>query len=139
MKKYPFYIVMVICGIAHSAIAGDEYARCLDLNYQTNGGLIKCADDETERLMAELDKRYDIIAHHKFFRSWNGEAHSFDDLKQAWLKYRDDFCNLQGYSITHGGETYGDVTAARCRLSETIRFREELETLVKNYQKTLKK
>ena len=138
MKKYPVYIVMAVCGIAHSVIAGDEYARCLDLNYQTNNGLIKCADEETARLMVELDKRYNIIAHHKFFRSWSG-AHSFDDLKQAWLKYRDDFCNLQGYSITHGGETYGDVTAARCRLSETIRFREELETLVKNYQKTLKK
>lgn len=122
-----------------SATAGEEYTRCLDLNYKTDEGLVKCANLETERLMTKLDERYNIIAHHKFFRFWKNHDHSFEDLKQAWLKYRDDFCHLEGFSLTHAGDASGFVAEARCKLKETQRFRDELEILVKNYQKNFKK
>lgn len=138
MKK--IYIVTVLfCFIcAFSAQAGEEYARCLDLNYQTDTGLLKCAEDEVARLTGELDKRYEIIATHKFFKPWNDENHSFEALKESWLKYRDNYCNLLGYSEIHGGDNTGYLTEARCKLGETERFRADLERLVKNYQKTLK-
>lgn len=136
MKKFLIFAVCFMCALP--AYAGEEYARCLDLNYQTDTGLLKCAEDEVSRLSEELNKRYDIIANHKFFRPWNEDNRSFVDLKNAWLKYRDDYCNLLGYSEIHGGDSAGYLTEARCKLSETERFRTDLERLVKNYQKTFK-
>lgn len=122
---------------AGNAMAGDEYNKCLDLNYQSNAGLAKCADDETARVMAELDKRYDVVANHKYFRPWNSSAHTFTDFKRSWLKYRDDLCSLLGYSELQAQNDYGHVSAARCKLRETLKFQQDIETLVKNYQKTL--
>lgn len=120
------------------ALAGDAYDRCLAEHYQSNAGLAKCANEETIRVMVALDKRYEIVSAHKYFLPWNGALHSFSDLKKAWIKYRDDYCNLLGYSELHADNDYGHVSEARCRLRETLNFREEIEALVKNYQKTLK-
>ena len=136
--RYLCALVITFICFCSSARAGEEYARCLDLNYQTDTGLLKCAEDETARLSSELDKRYDIIANHKFFRPWNDDIHSFAELKNAWLKYRNDYCNLLGYSQIHAGNNIGYLTEARCKLQETERFRAELEALVKNYQSTFK-
>ena len=130
----------VLCGgmlVAFTAQAGDEYGQCLELNFQTDAGLIKCAEQETTRVMSELDKRYAVVAGHKYFRPWNNDSHSFAALKTAWLKYRDDACNLLGYSLITGGDEYGKVEEVRCKLRETLRFQKDIETLVKNYQKTL--
>jgi len=129
--------VAVLCG-AGLAQANDDYTRCLELNYQTDEGLAKCADDETARVMEEVNKRYNIVARHKFFSPWNSENRNFANLKAAWLKYRDDFCDLLGYSLIKGNDESGIVKAARCRLQETMRFQKDIELLVKNYQKTLK-
>ena len=138
MKKLPIIAFVSALIFSMPAFAGEEYSKCLDANYRSNDGLIKCADEETARVMAELDKRYSIIAGHKFFRPWNSATHTYADLKTAWLKYRDDFCNLLGYSLIQGKDDYGRVEEARCKMRETIRFREDIETLVKNYQKTLR-
>jgi len=138
MKKISVIAFIVSLLTSLSANAGEEYSKCLDANYTTNDGLIKCAEEETNRVMTELDKRYFIVSGHKFFRPWNSADHSFAELKTAWLKYRDDSCNLLGYSLIKGNDDYGRVEEARCKMRETLRFREEIETLVKNYQKTLK-
>lgn len=137
MKKTFFTVLCLGLFSAFNATAGEEYTRCLELNYQTNEGLVKCADEETARVMDDLNKRYGIVAGHKYFRPWNNASHSFADLKTAWLKYRDDYCNLLGYSLTHNKNMYGIVEEARCKLRETLRFQKDVETLVKNYQKTL--
>ena len=136
MRTLSVFAFCLIC--ASPAFAGEEYARCLDLNYQTDTGLLKCAEDETARLTAELDKRYDIVANHKFFRPWNSKYHSFAALRSAWQKYRDDYCSLLGYSEIHGGDDNGYLTEVRCQIYETERFRADLEKIVQNYQKTLK-
>lgn len=139
MKKF-FALILCVCTfVSFRALAGDEYAQCLNLNYKTNDGLIKCAQDETNRIMSELDKRYGIVANHNFFRPWNDSSHTFADLKAAWLKYRNDYCNLLGYSQTHAKDDFGRVSEARCKLRETQHFRDDIEVLVKNYQKTFKK
>ena len=138
MKNTYILTILLYFMLATLAHSSEEYARCLDLNYKTDNGLLKCAEDETARLTEELDKRYEIIANHKFFLPWNNESHSFVELKNAWLQYRDEYCNLLGYSEIHTGENFGYVTEARCKINETERFRAALEILVKNYQKTLK-
>ena len=138
MRHLSLGILLGIIFFSFSAQAGEEYALCLDLNYKTDTGLLKCAEDEVNRLASELDKRYDIIANHKFFRPWNDDTHSFADLKNAWFKYRNDYCNLLGYSQIHAGNNVGYLTEARCKLQETERFQADLEILVKNYQSTFK-
>lgn len=139
MKKI-YAVFLFTCLLSASPLwAADEYAQCLNLNYKTNDGLIKCANEETNRIMSELDKRYGIVANHNFFRPWNDSSHTFADLKAAWLKYRNDYCNLLGYSQTHAKDDFGRVSEARCKLRETQHFRDDIEVLVKNYQKTLKK
>lgn len=137
MKKTFFTVLCLGLLTAFNAAAGEEYTKCLDLNYQTYDGLAKCADEETARIMDSLNQRYGVVAGHKYFRPWNNASHSFADLKTAWLKYRDDYCNLLGYSLTHADNTYGTVEEARCKLRETISFQNDIETLVTNYQKTL--
>lgn len=139
MKKI-FAIALFIGVLSSTSVwAADDYAQCLSLNYQTNDGLIKCANDETNRIMNDLDKRYGVVASHNFFRPWNDSSHTFADLKTAWLKYRNDYCNLLGYSQLHAKDDFGRVSEARCKLRETQHFRDDIEVLVKNYQKTLKK
>ena len=137
MKKFTWLLLGCFC-ISSNVYASDEYTRCLDLNYKTDQGLAKCANDEVNRIMVELDKRYSVVAQHKYFRPWNNASHSFNDLKSAWIKYRDDYCNVLGYSVNQDNGTQGLISEARCRLSETFRFRDAVEDLVKNYQKTLK-
>ena len=137
MKILTFICCACTLTFSFAAFANDEYTRCLDSNYQTSTGLAKCANEETNRIMAELEKRYGVVAGHKYFLPWNNTLHNFADLKTAWIKYRDDYCNLLGYSELHAQNDYGHVSEARCRLRETLKFREDIENLVKNYQKTL--
>jgi len=137
MRK--IYVMLFALLYAANVNAGDEYTKCLSTNYETEEGLAKCANEETSRIMKELDNRYGIVAGHKYFRPWNSSSHSFSLLKTAWLQYRDNYCNLLGYSLLHDNNPQGKVDEARCKLSETIRFQQNIETLVKNYQKTFSK
>ena len=139
MKKIGIMTLFIMLFGAFQVSADDEYAKCLEANYKTNEGLIKCADEENDRLFEELEQRYNIVANHKFFRPWNNQNHTFASLKAAWIKQRDEYCNLLGYSYTHGKDSFGDVAEARCKLKETQRFRQGIEELVKNYQKMLKR
>ena len=137
MKKLCLAFTLISLLYLNNVYASDEYTNCLSNNYETDDGLVVCANNETNRIMKQLDKRYGIVANHKYFRPWNNNENNFSALKSAWLKYRDSYCNLLGYSILNADKSHGIVDEARCRLSETIRFQQQIEDLVRNYQKTL--
>lgn len=138
MKKLYITIIFMSLLYATNTIASDEYTKCLDENYTTKDGIVKCANEETDRIMEQLNKRYGIVANHKYFRPWNNQINNFTSLKSTWLKYRDSYCNLLGFSILNPDNSRGEIEEARCKLSETVRFQQQIEALVKNYQKTLK-
>ena len=73
MKKLYFTLIIVCLLCSTKAIASDEYTKCLDLNYTTKEGIVKCANEETDRIMEQLNARYSIIANHKYFRPWNNQ------------------------------------------------------------------
>lgn len=110
------------------AVKASEYDDCLkdlsgiDKKILGNYEYSICLKQEAARLLKEVQKEYTKLSVDKHYQAWNSGNEMFKgrlrDTYNAWLVYRNDYCDLLGFASKHdkGSEDFYRET---CRVKLT--------------------
>lgn len=117
---------------ATSANAG-QFEDCLkdasDRQQSTDFEVSLCMKAETARLLKEVQQVYNKVANDTFFAAWNKGNGMYKgnvrDTYNAWLVYRNNFCDLIAVASKNAGGTE-ESNREDCRLKLT---QEQLDSI----------
>lgn len=132
-NKIGYLAAVVVATFAWNAKA-DLYQECLDKNYMSDTEMAGCNKAEADRIMAQIRKRVNTIAATSYFNSWNQSRKDFSNLLADWSKFRDNYCDLYGYTYTQGMGTISKLQTTKCMIDMNKRFLDDVEMIVKIYQ-----
>lgn len=124
---------------AQNLSQASTYDSCID---QSEGNSIKikdCVTEETQRIMAMIEQKYQQLASNKDFDYWNQGtlmySGNFRNLLDEWVAYRDRYCSLYGYSTSPGTEEgiVSQLSSVECVLELTKRQNKDMDVILKNY------
>ena len=135
MKKV--FLTAAACGVLFAAGAkADEYQDCMS-KAVSDMAIIECNDNETTRLVRNVQTRYSALSGNKYFSGWNDQtlssAQNFQMLMKQWLDFRDKYCSLYGYTFSQGEGTLSRVQESQCLVDLTKRFAKDVESVIAVY------
>lgn len=125
---------------ARAQLVAQNYDECIN-NANGDLALKDCVLNETSRIMAIVEGKYEQLANSEYFKGWNAGAGMFNgnfkQLLDEWNSYRDDYCSLYSYSTFQGEGTLGQLNAAECVLELTKRQNKDITVILNNYKQAI--
>lgn len=136
MRKQLYLLTAAAVLFGGTEAKADVYKDCLDKNYMSDQAMSTCTLQEAERVMRMIKQKYNALAANPYFKQWNANNSEFGNLINNWTQYRNQYCDLYGYTYTQGQGTISALQSASCVLNMNKQFLQDIEEINKIYQES---
>ena len=123
---------LILCAVVFSCLTGmahaSEYGLCINRAGADWRKQIVCEQDETRRLMREINNVYAQLARDPHFNKLNSGKTSLNEQFKQWQAYRNSFCAYwEAAKSGYGDEAYQQ---AECLKLVTKKHYDDLQNLI---------